>query len=153
MSDDQHFMSLALELAQKAYEHDEVPIGALVVSSEGLVLGTGFNQTEESHSQSRHAEVHAVEQAGKALGTWRLTGCALYVTLQPCVMCMGLLCLSRIERLVYGAASPLFGYHLDKELLPVLYKKHMKGITSGVLEAESQKLLEQFFTEKRKTRE
>lgn len=153
MYDDQYFMRQAVELAQKAYECNEVPIGALVVSPEGLVLGVGYNTTEESHAQSRHAEVNAVEQAGKALCTWRLTGCTLYVTLQPCIMCMGLLCLSRIERLVYGAESSLFGYHLDKELLPALYKKHMKGITSGVLEAESKKLLEQFFTEKRKTSE
>ncbi len=153
MYDDEHYMRQALEHAQTAYEHDEVPIGAVVVSPKGVILGTGFNQTEERHAQSRHAEVMAIERTGEELKTWRLDRCTLYVTLEPCLMCMSLLCLSRIERLVYGARSPLFGYQLDKELLPGLYKKHVKGITSGVLEAESQYLLEKFFKEKRKTSE
>ncbi len=153
MYDNQYFMRIALEYAKKAYACDEVPIGAVVVSPQHQVIGVGYNKTEECHAQSRHAEVNAIEQAGNALGTWRLEGCTIYVTLQPCVMCMGLLCLSRIERLVYGAQSPLFGYHLDKELLPALYKKHMKGITSGILEEESRNVLEKFFSEKRNASE
>lgn len=152
MYDDQYYMSRALEFAQEAYACDEVPIGAIVVAGDEI-LGVGRNRTEECYAQSRHAEVYAIEEAGKKRGTWRLDGCTVYVTLEPCIMCMGLLCLSRVERVVYGASSPLFGYHLDKELLPALYRKHMKGITSGVLEKESQKLLEQFFRDKRKTSE
>lgn len=152
MPDDQYYMAFALEEARKAYECNEVPIGAIVVSG-AEIIGVGRNSTEECYTQSRHAEVIAVEQAGKSRKDWRLAGCTLYVTLQPCIMCMGLLCLSRIERLVYGAESPLFGYHLDKELLPALYKKHMRGITSGVLGEASQNLLEKFFREKRIVRE
>ena len=147
---DAYFMQKALRLAEKAYQHDEVPIGAVVVSAEGKVLGRGYNRTEVDYSQSRHAEVCAIERAGKKLLDWRLDGCTLYVTLQPCIMCMSLICLSRVTRLVYGAESPLFGYHLDKEVLPRLYKKHIKGITSGILEEESKVLLERFFKQKRK---
>lgn len=151
MSDiDIYFMKNALAHAKKAFKRGEIPIGAVVVSSQGVVVGSGYNLTEHACSQSRHAEVRAVERAGKKLGDWRLDGCTLYVTLQPCLMCMSLVSLSRITRLVYGAQSPLFGYHLDKESLPCLYKKHIKGITSGVLETESKELLEQFFKIKRK---
>ncbi len=143
-------MHEALKQAQKAYECDEVPIGAVVVSSEGIIVSRGYNRTEVDCSQSRHAELCALEKAGKKRGDWRLDGCALYVTLEPCIMCMGLIALSRIERLVFGAQSPIFGYHLDKEILPKLYKKHIKGIASGILEKESKELLEKFFKKKRK---
>lgn len=144
------YMRKALQLARRAYTRGEIPIGALVVSPEGIILGSGYNLTECKHSQSSHAEVRAVEHAGEKLGDWRLEGCTLYVTLQPCLMCVGLICLSRIERVVYGAESPLFGYHLDKDSLPRLYQKHIKGITRGILEEESKRLLEQFFKQQRK---
>ncbi len=142
---DQTFMHKAFEEAVKAYDADEVPIGAVVVTSEGAIIGSGYNQTEKSHSQSRHAEVLAIEQAGSTIRDWRLRGCTLYVTVEPCLMCMSLICLSRISRVVYGARSPLFGYQIEKELLPAVYKKHLKGVTSGVLEDESQRLIEEFF--------
>ena len=143
-------MREALKLAHKAYQQNEVPIGAVVISSDGVILGRGYNRTEKACSQSRHAEVCAIERAGKKIHDWRLDGCTLYVTLEPCIMCMSLMSLSRVTRLVYGAESPLFGYHLDKEILPQIYKKHIKGITSGVLELESKGLLEKFFKHKRK---
>lgn len=143
-------MDYALELAQEAFEHNEIPIGAVVVSSEGMVLGTGYNQTEKYNSQSRHAEVAALEEASTKQRDWRLEGATLYVTLEPCLMCMGLICLSRIERLVYAASSPLFGYTNSKESLPPLYTKHIKGISSGVKGEEAQALLEHFFRQKRK---
>ncbi len=147
---DKYYMKRALSYAQKAYDRGEIPIGALVVSPQGMVLASAYNKAEESHSQSRHAEIRAIERAGKKLEDWRLEGCTLYVTLEPCLMCMGLICLSRIKRLVYGAQSPLFGYHIDKETMPRLYTKHIKGITGGVLEEESKRLLEQFFKNTRK---
>lgn len=146
---DRMFMSKALELAQKASREDEVPIGALVISKQGEVLGSGSNQTEKMHSQSRHAEVQAIEQAGELIQDWRLVDCTMYITVEPCLMCMSLICLSRISRLVYGATSPLFGYHLDRESLPSVYRKHIHGITSGVRGEESQQLLEEFFQKKR----
>ena len=143
-------MKKALALARKAADQDEVPIGAVVVSAEGVVLGSGYNQTVKRHTQSRHAEVCAIERAGKKMQDWRLDNCTVYVTLQPCIMCIGLMCLSRISRLVYGAQSPLFGYESGFDSLPCFYKKHIKGITTGVLAEESQSLLEQFFKQKRK---
>ena len=142
------YMQKALGLARIAYKKDEIPIGAVVVLDD-QIIGKGYNMTEQAHSQSRHAEVRAIEQAGRKLGDWRLDNCTLYVTLQPCLMCMGLICLSRITRLVYGAESPLFGFDFDKENLPCHYKKHMKGITTGVLEDESAMLLEKFFKQRR----
>ena len=147
---DQAFMQKALGQALKAFEADEIPIGAIVVSPEGNIIGAGYNQTELQHSQSRHAEVLAIEQAGKVANTWRLSDCTMYVTVQPCLMCMGLICLSRIMRVVYGAESPVFGYDLGKEGFPAVYQKHLKGISSGVLNEESQRLLEEFFKKRRK---
>lgn len=142
-------MEMALTLAKKAFSQQEIPIGAVVVSPEYKIIGFGFNKTERLHMQSRHAEMCAIERANRLLKDWRLEGCTLYVTLQPCMMCVGLMYLSRISRLVYGATSPLFGYDLDNEQVPSLYKKHIKGVSTGVLAEESQQLLEQFFRKKR----
>jgi tRNA(adenine34) deaminase len=144
------YMTKAIELAKRAFKLEEIPIGAVVVSGDGEILGTGYNQTEKRHSQSRHAEIIAIESAGRKVKDWRLDNCTLYVTLQPCFMCMGLVYLSRIARLVYGAESPLFGYDLDKSELPSVYKKHIKGVTSQVLAQESEQMLEEFFLQKRK---
>jgi tRNA(adenine34) deaminase len=146
---DEYFMRFALLQAQRAYAKNEVPIGAIVISQTGAIMGRGYNTTEQDHTQRSHAEVKALAQAGKKLKDWRLEGCTLYVTVQPCCMCIGLVCLSRIERVVYGAESPFFGYHLDKESLPDLYKKHIKGITSGVLAHHAQALLKDFFRKQR----
>lgn len=143
------FMRQALILANEAAEAGEVPIGALIISSEGEMIGRGSNQTEGKHSQSRHAEIIAIEKAGEYKFDWRLSGCTIFVTIEPCLMCISLICLSRISRLVYGAQSPLFGYHLDRESLPPVYRKHIEGITSGILGDESQQLLENFFKKKR----
>lgn len=142
-------MQKALLLAKKAYALDEVPIGAVVVTDEGKVIGRGYNRTEQGCSQREHAEVKAMAQAGKHRGDWRLDGCTVYVTLQPCLMCVSLMCLSRVNRLVYGADSPLFGYDCEGEMLPKQYKTHLKGITTGVLAQEAKMLLEQFFRSKR----
>lgn len=146
---DEIHMRKALDLARRAFEEDEVPIGAVIVSSEGTVIGAGSNKSEQLWSQSRHAEVIAIEEAGRHEKDWRLVDCTLYVTVQPCLMCMSLVALSRISRVVYGAESPLFGYHLDFEQLPRLYRKHIRGISSGVLQQEAQQLIETFFKEKR----
>ena len=155
---DIYYMQQALVLAQQALEQDEVPIGALVVdyacdTITGIIIGYGYNQTEQRKSQSRHAEVLAIEQAGLYKQDWRLDGCTLYVTLQPCLMCISLVGLSRIERIVYGAQSPLFGYDLDKELLPDLYKRQIKGVTSAVEAEQAELLLKKFFKTKRTHRE
>lgn len=142
-------MRKALALAQRAYENNEVPIGAIVVNEENKIIGRGYNLSQSKHSQSYHAEVRAIEAAGKKNKDWRLESCTIYVTLEPCLMCMSLIGLSRIKRIVYGAHSPLFGYHLDKEFLPSLYKRQIENVTSGVLIHEVEQLLKKFFKLKR----
>ncbi len=146
---DYFFMRKAYCQALRALAKNEVPIGAVVVSGKGQLLGRGHNKTEANYGQNNHAEVLAIQSAGKKLQDWRLTGATLYVTLEPCAMCVALICLSRIERIVYGATSPLFGHHLDKETLPNLYKKHIKGITAGIMAEETELLLKNFFKKKR----
>jgi tRNA(adenine34) deaminase len=147
-NNDTNFMQQALQLAQKAYSLGEVPIGAIVVSPMGEVLGQGFNETETKGCQDQHAEINAIRAACQKKGDWRLDGCTIYVTLEPCLMCFGCIDLSRIERLVYAADSPLFGYHHARE--PLLESsRHVKNITSGICKEESETLLKKFFKDKR----
>lgn len=145
---DIRYMQQALVLAQQANDLGEVPIGAVVVSATGEILGQGFNQTEAKKCQDRHAEINAIRAACSTIGDWRLEGCTIYVTLEPCVMCFGCIDLSRIERLVYGAESPLFGYHQARESF-IDISKHVKNIAFGVCKDESEALLKRFFQEKR----
>jgi tRNA(adenine34) deaminase len=153
INQDNFFMQQALLQAYKALEKDEVPIGAIIVNNLGSIIGKGYNLTEDKYSQSNHAEIRAIQNAGKKIKDWRLEYCTIYVTLEPCLMCISLIGLSRIERVVYGADSPLFGYHLDKEILPDLYKRHIKGITKGVMANEVELLLKKFFKDKSGNRE
>ena len=151
MSQEKHdiqYMQKALVLAQQAYDLGEVPIGALVVSSTGEILGQGFNQSEIKKCQDEHAEMNAIRAACQQQGDWRLQGCTLYVTLEPCFMCFGCIDLSRIERLVYAAESPLFGYHQARESLLDI-AKHLKNVTSGICKEEAECLLKRFFKQKR----
>lgn len=143
------FMQQALEQATLAYEIDEVPIGAVVVNPEGDIIARAYNSVERDCTQGSHAECLAIEQAGKALGDWRLTGCWLYVTLEPCSMCMGLIKLSRLKGVVYGASSPLFGFSLDSEEDLWLYKKCIISIVEGIRGDEAAGLLKNFFYKKR----
>lgn len=150
---DEQFMAEALKLANKAYDRDEVPIGAVVVSANGTIIGRGYNNVEHAHSQIAHAEVSAVEQASQAIGDWRLNDCWLYVTLEPCTMCMGLIRLSRLAGVVYAAASPLFGFRLDNTEGLSVYKKDAFAIIEGIRAEESVALLQKFFQQKRKSGE
>ncbi len=142
------YMQSALRLARKAYACDEVPVGAIVVGPDGTILGRGYNQVEKRGVQTGHAELIAITQAAKKRGDWRLDGCILYVTLEPCIMCMGLIRLSRFEAIIYGASSPLFGYRLDNEALSSVYKRDMI-VEGGVCASESRQLMKQFFNKKR----
>lgn len=145
------YMKQALTLARRALATDEVPIGAVVVDEQGVVVGRGYNQVMNRCTQRAHAEVAALACAGKKRGDWRLNGCVLYVTLEPCAMCMALTSLSRVRTVVYGATSPLFGYHLDldNEAGLRVYKRDVQ-IVSGVMSDEAVSLLKQFFQKKRK---
>lgn len=145
------YMKQALNQAQKAFDADEVPIGAVVVDAQGKVLSRAYNNAEKSHTQAGHAEVLAISKAGKKIGDWRLNGCWLYVTLEPCAMCLHLILLSRLEGVVFGASSPVFGYHLDKVGTLSIYKNSCLPIKviEAVCAQESAQMLKHFFIKKR----
>lgn len=145
---DVEMMQKALVYAKRAGKAGEIPIGAVVVDAKGQILGAGANRVEATHCQSEHAEVRAINKACRRQGDWRLDGCTLYVTLEPCMMCISLTALSRIERVVFGAPSPVFGYRLDKEGALTLYTKRIKNITEGVLAEPASQLLKDFFRQK-----
>src|SRR5512134_3212268 len=98
---DEEFMRLALAQAEEAARQDEVPVGAVVVA-DGLVIGSGFNQRESRQNPLSHAEITAIDAAAKRLGRWRLSDCAIYVTLEPCIMCVGAILQARLAKLVFG---------------------------------------------------
>ncbi len=143
------YMHKALAQARKAYKLNEVPIGAIVVNPDGVIIGRAHNRVEKLSSQTGHAELRAIAQAGKRIGDWRLDGHWIYVTLEPCSMCLGLIKLSRLEGVVFGAHSPLFGNHLDKGTPIPLYKRGALNVVSGVAAHEATQLLKAFFQEKR----
>ena len=105
MSDHQHFMQIAIALAQEAATYGEVPVGAVVVK-EGLIIGRGYNSPINQHDPSAHAEIRALRDAAKNMGNYRLIDCTLYVTLEPCAMCAGAIQHARIAHLIYGANDP-----------------------------------------------
>lgn len=144
------FMKRAYELAQLAEQHNEIPVGAVVVH-QGKIIGEGFNQSIMLNDPSSHAEMNAIRQAGEYLKNYRLLGCTLYVTLEPCPMCAGLLVHSRINRLVYaskdlktGSAGSAFNL-VDNEQL-----NHQIAVSSNVLQTECSQLLSDFFKRRRK---
>ncbi len=142
-------MEHALAQAQKALKSDEVPIGAVVVCPKGKIISRGYNKVAQKGCQIEHAEMTAIKKACKKLGDWRLEGCWIYVTLEPCSMCFSFIKLSRMAGVVYGADSPLFGYHLDKDAGLRLYNRNALEIVRGVCEKRSVSLLKQFFKKKR----
>lgn len=144
------YMGHALTSAREAMEHNEVPIGAVVVDEDGEIIASAYNTTEHDCAQGSHAEMKALAIAGKKRGNWRLNGCWLYVTLEPCAMCMYASLLSRVDGIVYGAPSHIYGFHLDNALLLQVYKKDTLRVVKGVCEQETQDLLKQFFKQKRK---
>lgn len=146
---DLEYMKKALICAHKGLEAGEVPIGAVLVNDQGAIISSAHNRVETLQTQTAHAEIEAITMATRNNGDWRLENYWLYVTLQPCLMCMGLIVLSRIRGVVYGANSPLFGYALDMASFSSVYKRSMPIILSGVCEAESTELLKLFFKEKR----
>ena len=146
---DIRYMKKALAQAQKALAKSEVPIGAIVVGHDGKILARGYNQVHEKHQQIYHAEMTAISKASKKIGDWRLNDCTLYVTLEPCMMCMGLVRLSRLKRVVFGARSHLFGYQLDKEGEISLYNLDIE-IQEGILAEDAAQILKKFLKQKRK---
>jgi tRNA(adenine34) deaminase len=148
---DDHFMRLALREAEKAFELDEVPIGAVIVH-EQRVIGRGYNQTERLQDPTAHAEMIAITAAAEYLGSRRLLDCTLYVTLEPCAMCSGAIVLARLPRLVYGAKDPKAGacgslYEITNDAR----LNHRSSVVSGVMTDESAAMLRAFFGKLRRT--
>ncbi len=147
---DEFYMHRALDQAHLAFAAGEVPVGAVVVDAKGEVVGVGHNAPLASCDPSGHAEIRALREAGQRLGNYRLEGCTLFVTLEPCMMCAGTMVHARIARLVYGAAEPRTGMVESKaNLLAQPWFNHHIAVTGGVLAAPAKKLLKQFFAEKR----
>jgi len=143
--DDNYWMGIALREARKAADRGEVPIGALVVR-DGAVLGRGYNLREASRDPVAHAEIIAIRKAAKKEVSWRLTGATLYVTLEPCIMCMGAMLLARIDRLVFGCHDPKGGAAGSLYDLSDDYRlNHSIKVTPGVREAECASILSDFF--------
>ena len=144
------WMRLALAEAEKAFQLNEVPIGAVLVQ-DGRVLATAHNQKEHDHDPTAHAEIVAIRRAADEIGHWRLTNATLYVTLEPCPMCAGAIVQARIKHLVYGTADMKGG--AVESVVKLLQDKlwnHKVEVTSGVLEEDCAKLLKHFFMNKRK---
>ncbi|MGM0878814.1 MAG: tRNA adenosine(34) deaminase TadA [Bacillota bacterium] len=149
MYNDQYYMNLAIEEAKKAREIGEVPIGAVIVIEE-KVISTAFNLREKDQRSIAHAEILAIDEACKAIGTWRLEEATLYVTLEPCPMCAGAIVLSRVKRVVYGASDPKGG--CAGTLMNLLQEQrfnHQVDITKGIEEEACSSLLSDFFRELR----
>lgn len=153
IKEDVRFMGLALKQAHKALAAQEVPVGAVVVDEQGLTIGKAYNAVETKKTQIAHAEMRALTKAAQKRGDWRLNGCWLYVTLEPCAMCIGLIQLSRLEGIVFGASSPLFGFQLDNNDGVPIYKKKVIQVIPGIFAEESAHILKQFFQKKRMSRE
>lgn len=144
------FMQIAFEEAQKAYGQDEVPVGAVIVSESDKIIWKSHNLKEKSNDPFGHAEILAMREAAKILGSWRLSGCRMYVTLEPCPMCMAAVVHARLSTVIFGAYDLKAGalslgykYNLDKRL------NHNFAVCGGVMDYENSKLLSQFFREKR----
>ena len=144
------FMKEALALADSAAALGEVPVGAVVVH-EGRVIGRGYNLRETEQDPTVHAELVAMREASKALGTWRLSGCTVVVTLEPCPMCAGAMVLSRIDRCVYGCTDPKGGFlGTLANLADFPGLNHTFAVEAGVMADESSERLKRFFRDLRK---
>ena len=148
---DDAWMNEALSLAKRAADEGEVPIGAVVVSG-GKIIGRGWNRNIGLNDPSAHAEIMAMRNAGETIGNHRLTGCSLYVTLEPCPMCAGAMIHARLDRIVYGADDPKTGAAGGKfDLLGDLAHNHAPVVVGGCLANECSGLLRGFFRQRRKS--
>ena len=146
---DQYWMQKALQLAQQAEVEDEVPVGALIVKDNQLIA-EAWNQPIQSHDPTAHAEIMAMRKAGQVLQNYRLMGATLYVTLEPCSMCVGAMIHARINRLVFGAYDPKTGAAgCAIELIHAAAHNHRIEVTAGVMEEQCREMLQQFFRKKR----
>ncbi len=146
---DFYFMGEALKQAERAFELDEVPVGAVIVSKHDIIA-SAHNMREMLQDATAHAELIAIKKACEARGSWRLVGCSLYVTLEPCPMCAGAAILSRIDRIVFGAHDPKAGVCGSLLNLPQDKRfNHRPEVVSGIMADECADILKRFFKDKR----
>lgn len=149
-SDHHHFMELALIEAEKAFSADEVPVGAILVDQDGEILSAAFNQTISQHDPTAHAEISALRQAGQKIKNYRFVNTTLYVTVEPCIMCMGAIIHSRVSHVVFGTPDPKWGaagslYEFQNDLR----LNHQPRITEGICKEKCRQLMVDFFKQKR----
>jgi tRNA(adenine34) deaminase len=150
---DQDFMRAALDLAREAQQKGEVPVGAVVVRA-GKIIAGASNRNITDRDPSAHAEILALREAGQVAGNHRLTGCSLFVTIEPCAMCAGALLYARLERLVYGTSDPKAGaVQSAMQVLNHPALNHRMKVTAGVLEEECSAVLQGFFRDRRVAKE
>ena len=151
MNKDKEFMKLALDEARRAYEENEVPIGAVLIDGSGILICGEHNRIEQLNDATAHAEILALRAASKILKRRRLSDCTLYSTVEPCAMCAGALVLCRIKRLVYGATDSKFG--AAESIFNVVNNpalNHQLDVTAGVMEEECLALMQKFFSDRRR---
>ena len=150
MNKDKEFMKLALDEARRAYEENEVPIGAVLIDGSGILICGEHNRIEQLNDATAHAEILALRAASKILKRRRLSDCTLYSTVEPCAMCAGALVLCRIKRLVYGATDSKFG--AAESIFNVVNNpalNHQPEVTAGVMEEDCRELMQKFFKQAR----
>ena len=149
----EYYMSLALALAAEAAENGEVPVGCVIADGDGNVVGRGRNRRIERNDATAHAEMEAIREASSTLGDWRLDGCTMYVTLEPCPMCTGAIIMSRISTLVFGAREALTGS--VGSVIDLFSEKygHSPAVFPGICAEECSELLKSFFVDKRREKQ
>lgn len=152
-NEDEKYMKIALKEAKKAFDKEEVPVGAIIVK-DGIIIAKAHNQKEEKTDTTKHAEIIAIQKASKKLKSWRLADTTMYVTLEPCTMCIGAVINARIKRLVYATPDEKTGACGSVLNIPEEYKfNHVVEIKKGVREEESKQILQIFFKNLRKRKE
>jgi tRNA(adenine34) deaminase len=146
---DEYWMSRALEMAQQAKHIGEIPVGVVIIS-DGQIVSEAFNEKEQNADATAHAEILAIQRASKRMGRWRLHGCTMYVTLEPCLMCLGAIISARLDRLVYGALDKKAGaVESTYNLSETNHFNHYPKLASGVLSQECSHIIKNFFEELR----
>ncbi len=147
--DREEYMSLALELAREAFNEGEIPVGCVIADAQGDIIGRGRNRREESHDATQHAEIEAIREACRTVGDWRLGGCTIYVSLEPCPMCAGGIINARIPTVVFGAKDENTGSCGSVINLFEERYGHRPAIYGNICAEESARLLKDFFRSKR----
>ena len=149
METHEKYMQIAFELAREAFDDGEAPVGCVVVDRSGAVIGSGRNRREKEKNATAHAELEAISGACRALGDWRLDGCSLYVTLEPCPMCAGAVIMSRLSKVFYGARDELTGSCGSVINLFMESYGHFTQVTGGILADDCSALIREFFAKVR----